>query len=143
VLAATSIWFVKVWNATEVLRAALVAGRYPVSAYPVALRTFFTFVLPVAFLTTVPAEAILGRGSAPWLLASLAVAAFCLLGSPQVLAVRPALFTPRHRVDRQPGFKRLQFSLGQGFELVAFRSPLRLKTQELSCATSFGLNRLD
>jgi len=29
----------------------------------------------------VPAEAILGRGSAPWLLASLAVAAFCLLGS--------------------------------------------------------------
>ncbi|NQV10226.1 MAG: ABC-2 family transporter protein [Cyanobacteria bacterium] len=81
VLAATSIWFVKVWNATEVLRAALVAGRYPVSAYPVALRTFFTFVLPVAFLTTVPAEAILGRGSAPWLLASLVVAAFCLFGS--------------------------------------------------------------
>jgi ABC-2 type transport system permease protein len=79
VLAATSIWFVKTWNATEVLRAALVAGRYPISAYPAGLRTFFTFVLPVAFLTTVPAEAILGRASSGWLLASVAVAALCLL----------------------------------------------------------------
>jgi ABC-2 type transport system permease protein len=33
-LATTSIWFVKTWNATEVLRAALTAGRYPISAYP-------------------------------------------------------------------------------------------------------------
>lgn len=78
VIAATSIWFVKVWNATEVLRSALVAGRYPVAAYPAALRTFFTLVLPVAFLTTVPAEAILGTGSGRWLLASLAVAAASL-----------------------------------------------------------------
>jgi ABC-2 type transport system permease protein len=79
VLAATSIWFVKTWNATEVLRAALVAGRYPISAYPAGLRAFFTFVLPVAFLTTVPAEAILGRAAGGWLLASIAVAALCLL----------------------------------------------------------------
>jgi ABC-2 type transport system permease protein len=78
VLAATSIWFVKVWNATEVLRSFLAAGRYPISAYPAGLRAFFTFVLPVAFLTTVPAEAILGRASSAWLLASLAVAAACL-----------------------------------------------------------------
>jgi ABC-2 type transport system permease protein len=75
VLAATSIWFVKTWNATEVLRAALTAGRYPISAYPPALRTLFTLVLPVAFLTTVPAEAILGRLHWPWALASALVAA--------------------------------------------------------------------
>lgn len=74
VLAATSIWFVKVWNATEVLRSTLVAGRFPVSAYPPALRTLFTLVLPVAFLTTVPAEAILGRATIPWVLASLGMA---------------------------------------------------------------------
>ncbi len=78
VLAATSIWFVKVWNATEVLRSALVAGRYPVAAYPAGLRTFFTLVLPVAFLTTVPAEAILGTGTSQWLLASVAVAVVSL-----------------------------------------------------------------
>ncbi|CAI8167714.1 MAG: ABC transporter permease [Prochlorococcus sp.] len=63
VIAATSIWFVKTWNATEVLRAALAAGRFPVSAYPPTLRLMFTFIFPVAFLTTVPAEAILGRSA--------------------------------------------------------------------------------
>jgi len=79
VLATTSIWFVKTWNVTEVLRAALSAGRYPISAYPPGLRTLFTVVLPVAFLTTVPAEALLGRASSHWLLLSLAVAAGSLL----------------------------------------------------------------
>ncbi|MDM7952722.1 MAG: ABC-2 family transporter protein [Cyanobium sp. CZS 25K] len=74
VLAASSIWFVKIWNATEVLRSVLVAGRFPVSAFPTGLRAFFTFVVPVAFLTTVPAEAILGQASGPWLLAGGAVA---------------------------------------------------------------------
>ena len=78
-LAATSIWFVKTWNATEVLRAVLSAGRYPVSAYPPGLRTLFTLVIPITFLTTVPAEALLGRSSSTWLGLSLAVAAGCLL----------------------------------------------------------------
>ena len=60
-IAASSIWFVKTWNATEVLRALLAAGRYPITAYPVILRFIFTLILPVAFLTTFPAEAILGE----------------------------------------------------------------------------------
>lgn len=80
-LAGLSIWFVKVWNATEVLRYTLVAGRYPISAYPPALRVVFTLVLPVAFLTTVPAEALLGRASAAWALGSLAAAAISLVGT--------------------------------------------------------------
>jgi ABC-2 type transport system permease protein len=80
-LAGLSIWFVKIWNATEVLRYTLVAGRYPISAYPPALRWVFTFVLPVAFLTTVPAEALLGRGSWPWALGSLVAAALSLIGT--------------------------------------------------------------
>ena len=78
-LATTSIWFVKTWNATEVLRAALTAGRYPISAYPLRLRSLLTVVLPVAFLTTVPAEAILGRASLSTGAASLLMATVCLL----------------------------------------------------------------
>jgi ABC-2 type transport system permease protein len=81
VLASLSIWFVKVWNATEVLRSVLVAGRYPISAYPPALRLVFTFVLPVAFLTTVPAQALIGEGSWPWALGSLLMALACLAGT--------------------------------------------------------------
>ncbi len=61
ILGSTSIWFVKIYNATEVLRGLLEAGRYPIGAYPALYRFFFTFVVPVAFLTTVPAEASLGR----------------------------------------------------------------------------------
>ncbi|WP_320664578.1 ABC transporter permease [Prochlorococcus sp. MIT 1223] len=59
-VAATSIWFVKTWNATEVLRAVLSAGRFPVSAYPNTLRIIFTLIIPISFLTTVPANTILG-----------------------------------------------------------------------------------
>ena len=65
-LGATSIWFVKIYNVTEVLRGLLEAGRYPMVAYPTAYRFFFTFVVPVAFLTTVPAEAMLGRVQLGW-----------------------------------------------------------------------------
>lgn len=61
ILGATSIWFTKIYNITEVLRGLLAAGRFPIAAYPPTYRFFFTFVVPVAFLTTVPAEALLGR----------------------------------------------------------------------------------
>jgi ABC-2 type transport system permease protein len=78
-LGATSIWFVKIYNVTEVLRGLLEAGRFPIAAYPVAYRVFFTFVVPVAFLTTVPAQAMLGQGGWGWLGASAGLAVGLLL----------------------------------------------------------------
>ncbi len=66
-LGAMSIWFVKIYNVTEVLRGLMDAGRYPMVAYPAAYRFFFTFVVPVAFLTTVPAETLLGRIEIGWI----------------------------------------------------------------------------
>lgn len=62
-LATTSLWFVKIHNVTALLRGVLEAGRFPTPAYPRIYRVVFTFVLPVAFLTTVPASAVLNR---PW-----------------------------------------------------------------------------
>lgn len=70
ILGATSIWFVKIYNVTEVLRGLLEAGRYPMVAYPMAYRFFFTFIVPVAFLTTIPAESILGRTQISWVMGS-------------------------------------------------------------------------
>ena len=70
-LGATSIWFVKIYNVTEVLRGLLEAGRYPIIAYPASYRVFFTFVIPVTFLTTVPAQALLNRLESSWFLVSL------------------------------------------------------------------------
>ncbi len=61
-LASTTIWYVKIYNVTEVLQSVLAAGRYPIDAFPAgAYRIVFTFVIPVSFLTTVPANALLGR----------------------------------------------------------------------------------
>lgn len=79
ILGATSIWFVKIYNVTEVLRGLLEAGRYPIIAYPTVYRFFFTFVVPVAFLTTIPAEAMLGRGEMVWTLGAGLLAIALLL----------------------------------------------------------------
>ncbi|MBW4647757.1 MAG: ABC transporter permease [Kastovskya adunca ATA6-11-RM4] len=81
ILGATSIWFVKIYNVTEVLRGLVEAGRYPIAAYPAAYRFFFTFVVPVAFLTTVPAEAMLGRTQFVWVVGAAALALGLLLAS--------------------------------------------------------------
>ncbi len=77
-LGAMSIWFVKIYNVTEVLRGLLEAGRFPMVAYPMGYRVFFTFVVPVAFLTTIPAEVILQRGSWGWVMGAALLSA-CLL----------------------------------------------------------------
>ena len=89
-IAATSIWFVKTWNATEVLRTLLASGRYPLSAYPPALRVLFTFLLPVAFLTTVPVEILLGQMQAGALILGvlLATTFFALSRSFWLFALR-------------------------------------------------------
>ncbi len=60
-VASTTIWYVKIHNVTDVLQAWLDAGRFPIDAFPPGVfRLIFTFVIPVAFLTTVPARAMLG-----------------------------------------------------------------------------------
>ncbi|MDA0673658.1 MAG: ABC transporter permease [Cyanobacteria bacterium] len=81
ILGATSIWFVKIYNVTEVLRGLLEAGRFPMAAYPAAYRVFFTFVIPVAFLTTIPAEALLGQGHWGWGVAAAGLSLVLLQGS--------------------------------------------------------------
>jgi ABC-2 type transport system permease protein len=73
-LGATTIWFVKIYNVTEVLRGLLEAGRYPIVAYPAAYRFFFTFVVPVAFLTTIPAQSMLGQSQITWVLGTALLA---------------------------------------------------------------------
>ena len=50
------------------------AGRWPVWIYPPWLRYSLTFIVPVAFATTVPAEALAGRMDGQTLLGALALA---------------------------------------------------------------------
>ena len=79
ILGATSIWFTKIYNITEVLKGLLAAGRFPMAAYPAAYRFFFTFVVPVAFLTTVPAQTLLGQGDPTWIMGGGCLAVVLLI----------------------------------------------------------------
>jgi ABC-2 type transport system permease protein len=60
-LATFSFWFVRIDNLTTVLHSVFGMGRFPVDAYPLWLRRVLTFVIPVALVTTVPAEALSNR----------------------------------------------------------------------------------
>jgi len=79
ILSTVTVWFVKMNNITTAMQALLEAGRYPVTAYPHAYRVFFTFILPVAFMTTVPAQFVIGQAGLTTLLAALAIATGLLL----------------------------------------------------------------
>ena len=59
-ISTTTIWFVKTWNATEVLRSFLYIGRFPLNSFSFSLRVFFSIFVPIAFITTIPSEVFLG-----------------------------------------------------------------------------------
>ena len=59
-ISTTTIWFVKTWNATEVLRSFLYIGRFPLNSFSFSLRIFFSVFIPIVFITTIPSEVFLG-----------------------------------------------------------------------------------
>ena len=59
-ISTTTIWFVKTWNATEVLRSFLYIGRFPLNSFSFPLRIFFSVFIPIAFITSIPSEVFLG-----------------------------------------------------------------------------------
>lgn len=78
-LSTTAFWFVKTQNVSELFNGVFGAARFPVTAFPVPVRFVLTFVVPVAFITTVPAQAMTGGLPAGLLLASPLVAAALLV----------------------------------------------------------------
>ena len=61
----TSIWLVRLDNAGEVINTIIFLGKFPVSVFPKTVSFLLTFVFPIAFAGTVPAEVLLGRVSWP------------------------------------------------------------------------------
>ena len=54
-------WAVEVDEVLELIYLFIETGRYPASALPQPMRGIITFIIPIAFITTVPAEVLLGR----------------------------------------------------------------------------------
>jgi len=61
-LMSASVWTVSSEGMDDVLQGMVETARLPVQLYRGVLQTLLTVGLPVAFLTTFPAEALLGRG---------------------------------------------------------------------------------
>lgn len=80
-LTTTAFWFVKVENTTELFNSLFRAGQFPVTVFPGWVRAFFTVIVPVAFITTVPAEALIGRARPGSAVAAAAVALVMLIVS--------------------------------------------------------------
>lgn len=74
-LITSAFWFVELENVMELLFTFYDAGRFPVTIFPSWLRITLTFVVPIAFITTVPAAVIIGRLELEFALWSLLVAA--------------------------------------------------------------------
>jgi ABC-2 type transport system permease protein len=76
VLATGAFWFVRIEFIVELFEGVYQAGRWPISVYPDWLRLGFTFLVPLAFAITVPAEGLTGRLDLGTLAAAAAFAGF-------------------------------------------------------------------
>ena len=74
ILGTLSFWFVRVENILVIFQSIYEAGRWPVSLYPGWLRYGLTFVIPVAFATTIPTEALTARLTLQTLLGAVGLA---------------------------------------------------------------------
>ena len=61
ILTTGAFWVVRMENIIELFQGVYAAGRWPVGIYPDWLRSTLTFLVPVAFAVTVPAEALTQR----------------------------------------------------------------------------------
>lgn len=74
ILATGAFWFVRVQNILVIYQAMFEAGRWPITIYPPWLQLALTFLVPVGFAVTVPAETLVGRLDWRLLIGALALA---------------------------------------------------------------------
>ena len=74
-----SFWVIRVNEIVNLFEGLYAAGRWPVSLYPDWLRTGMTFLVPVAFAVTVPAEAMTNRLTPQTMLFAFGLTIFFLL----------------------------------------------------------------
>jgi ABC-2 type transport system permease protein len=76
-----SFWLVRVDNLSALADTVVFIARYPPNIFGKFLATFFTYVLPLAFLGAVPALALKEGVRATWLLAAVLVTTFFLVAA--------------------------------------------------------------
>ncbi len=76
ILATCAFWFVRLDNVLQIFQSMYEAGRWPIGVYPPWLRSILTFLVPVGFAVTVPAEGLVGRMSMSTLATAIGLAIF-------------------------------------------------------------------
>ncbi len=61
ILATGAFWVVNMWNLAELFEGMYQTGRWPIGVYPGWLRYSMTYLVPIGFAVTVPAQAITHR----------------------------------------------------------------------------------
>jgi ABC-2 type transport system permease protein len=79
IVATTAFWITQVWAILRMFQSLYQTGRWPVSIYPNWLRYALTFIVPVAFAITVPAQAVTGRLNTGTLLLSMGIGVAALV----------------------------------------------------------------
>jgi ABC-2 type transport system permease protein len=75
VISTCAFWVVNMWHAVDLFDGIFATGRFPVGIYPGWLKYSVTFLVPIAFAVTVPAEAVTSRLGWPTLVLALVFAA--------------------------------------------------------------------
>jgi ABC-2 type transport system permease protein len=78
-LTTTAFWLIRIWEMVNLFQGLYAAGRWPVTIYPQWLRIGLTFLVPVAFAVTVPAEALTNRLTSFTLLGALGLAVLMMI----------------------------------------------------------------
>jgi len=84
ILTTTAFWIIRIWELVNLFQGLYAAGRWPVTIYPQWLRTGLTFLVPVAFAVTVPAQALTNRLTPLTLVGALGLAVL-LMGLARVI----------------------------------------------------------
>jgi ABC-2 type transport system permease protein len=74
-----AFWIVRIDQIAELFEGVYQSGRWPVDVYPGWLRTSLTFLVPIAFAVTIPAQALTGRLTIDTLVLAAVFATFLLI----------------------------------------------------------------
>jgi len=81
ILTTGAFWVIRMDNVVELFQGVYQAGRWPITIYPSWLQRTLTFLVPVAFAVTIPAEALTRRLTVPTLLETVALTVVLLIVS--------------------------------------------------------------
>jgi ABC-2 type transport system permease protein len=81
ILTTIAFWIVRIDEIHELFSGVYQSGRWPVTIYPEWLRVSLTFLVPIAFAVTVPAQALTSRLTPETLALAAVFAAALLVGT--------------------------------------------------------------